>query len=586
MATKQARKKLAAGDYLPGEHVIMRERAARSLQEQDYGVRFLCFAYATPGANPLLHGYEADPQQRVVGGQRGAILAEIGRIFDPQMQVSMGKLQRRVMNELFPDGVEWADLEPGDSMDTDPKAGLKGDDLKERAEQREDTIAKLEPIQRLMFQDVHRSNFSEQAPEAIMDAMITRVGVMTARRVETGEGPSSVSFQHVSSPECAFEWSPHGDCWAVFRRHWMSREECEWYWPDGSGWQFPEDEDDAGHTQRSTFTEAAYKVPGKKAWAYQVVQEDGGSDVVRREYRRNPYVVFGFNCPPGARLGRSIAEMALPTARSLNQMTRITLEAAEFRAIPSYTVAQGGMTSLAIQRGIGVSQLIPVQTNAHDGPSLRPLEVPGDVQLGWMSAEQMQEQIKQICLDQSLPPPQAQPMTARELMARQREMRNELGSIFMTLMNHLGRQVLQHFLDALFDAKDIDGMNREGGEVSAIELDGQEIKLSFNNPLAQAQKMTDVEDVVGGVEVLNSILPPEMVSSALHLEKLPEWMGKQMSWPEMLYRKAAERDPLAQQAVQSMVAGAGQGQGGVPGGGPRSGAGGSGQMGGMPNAQV
>ena len=580
------RKKLAQADYLAPQDVMVRERAARSMQEQDYGVKFLCYAYATPGSNPLMHGYDVDPQARAVGMDRTAVLAEISRVFNPQMQVSMGKLNRRVMTELFPDGVEWADMVPGDSMDTDGKLQLDTDTLKERAEQREDTIAKLEPIQRLMFQDVHRSNFSEQAAESLMDAKITRIGVMSARRVKTGEGPSLVSFQHVSSPECAFEWSPHGDCWAVFRRHWLTREECEFLWPDGSGWTFPEKEGEAAHKARSSFTEAAYRVAGKKVWGYQVVQEDSEAVVVEREYKRNPYVVFGFSCAPGARLGRSIAEQALPTARSLNQMTRIAMEAAEFRSIPSYTVARGGMTPLQVQRGIGVSQLIPVQTNARDTPSLAPLDVPGDVNLAWMTSEQMEMQIKQICLDQSLPEPQAQPMTARELMARQREMRNELGTIYTRVMNSLGRQVLQHFLDALYEEGETEGMNREGGEVTSVELDGQEVKLTFNNPLAQAQKMTDVEDVIGGIETLNSILPPEMVSSALHLEKVPEWMGKQLSWPELLYRKPAQRDPLAQTAVQSMVAGAGGAGGGQPGGGVRGAAGGMGQMGGAPSPNV
>ena len=580
----KTRKKLKPGDYLAPQDLMVRERAARTMQEQDYGVKFLCYAYSTPGSNPLMHGYDVDPQARAVSMDRTAVLAEIGRIFNPQMQVSMAKLNRRVMTELFPDGVEWANLEPGDSMDVDAKLQLDSEALAERAEQREDTIAKLEPIQRLMFQDVHRSNFSEQAPEALMDAKITRIGVMTARRVPTGEGPSLVSFQHVSSPECAFDWSPHGDCWGVYRRHWLTKEECEFLWPDGDGWTFPEKDGEAGHKARSAFTEAAYRVHGKKVWAYQVVQEDSELDVVEREYKRNPYIVFGFNCAPGARLGRSIAEQALPTARSLNQMTRIAMEAAEFRSIPSYTVARGGMTPLQVQRGIGVSQLIPVQTNDRNTPSLAPLEVAGDVNLAWTTSEQMEMQIKQICLDQSLPEPQAQPMTARELMARQREMRNELGTIYTRIMNHLGRQVLQHFLDALYEAGDTEGMNREGGEVSAIEIDGQEVKVTFNNPLAQAQKMTDVEDVIGGIETLNSVMDREMVNAALHLEKLPEWMGKQMSSPEMLYRKEQQRQSLANTAVQSMMMGAGQGAGST--GGPRAGAGGSGMMGGMPSPNV
>ena len=567
-----AKKMLEDGDYLTSGQIEGREREARAMRDQDVGIAYLAYAYASPGSNPYTSGYEADPQARATGTTRSQVLSEVSRIYDPQLQVSVARLRDRVMIELFPDGIEWANLEPGDNYDTETI--IEADEIKKRLEEREENAAKLEPMQRAVFQDLHRSNFSEQAPDSILDAIIWRVGVLTTRRVPVGEGNSSLSVQHVSQAECAFEWSPHGDCWALYRKHWFSKDEAEFYWPDGSGWTFPEDKTAHGHQPRSTFIEAVYRVHGKMAWAYQVIQERG-QEVVRREYRRNPYIVFGFASPAGARLGRSIVELALPAARSLNEQARINTEAAELRSKPSYTVEQGGMPTRQIEQGIGVGELIPVMSNNSGQPSIAPLPVPGDVELGWSSQERLQMQIMKICFDESLPPDRPQPRTATEIYARQREMKNAIGSIFSRLMNRLGRQVLQHFLDALFDLKDIEGMNHEGGEKRAVELDGKEVKVTFKNPLSQAQKMIDVEDVVSGIETLNAIMPPEMVAAALHLEKIPEWMGKMMSWPEEIYRKEAERDPLAQQAVSTQV----MGGGGAPASiGPRTPAGGASLM--------
>ena len=561
--------KLSASDYLSVEQLMRRERMARARRDAETGPAFLAYAYGNPGGNPYLHGMDQDPQARLEGTNRGSILAEISRIFDPQLSVSLKNFVDRVMAELFPDGVEWAKMAPGD--DSDPETALSVEEAADRSEKREEHIAALEPMNRMAFQELHRSNFSEQAPEALLDAVIWRKGVLRARKTETGEASADVSFEHVSQAECSFEWSPNGECWAVYRRHWYSRDEAAWAWPDMDVDALRFDMTESGEPDanaRCAFTEATYRVRGKKMWAYQVVQDRGdgnGQVVLEREYRRNPYIVFGATCAPGAKLGRSMAELALATARTLNAMARIVMEAGEFRATPTFTVEQGGIPNPNAIRTTAVGRLIPVKTNEQGSESVKPLDVPGDVRLGVEEMQRLQILIQRICHDENLPPEaEMKIFTATQIIAMQRKAKNRLGAIFNRLMTQLGRPVLQHTLDALHSEKKVEGMTREGGEVSSVELDGKEVAVTFVNPLAQSQRMTDVEDVVSGIETLNGILPPEMVSSALNLEKVPEWMGRQMSWPEMLYRKESKRDELAGQALQAQMMGAGGAGGGSP----------------------
>ena len=565
---------LPDGAFRAPKDIIRREAYATAMRDADIGQLYLAYEQALPGSNPYLFGLNTDPQARhhARHGRRGAIAAEIGRVYSSQLQVSIKRLVSRIMAELFPDGTEWASLEPGDDYDKD--TAPNAETAAQRQEDAKSVGVMLKPMQRQVFQDLHRSNFSEEAIGALFDACIARVGLLKVRATEAGESPSSIDTEHVSQAECSFEWGPGGKCWAVYRQHYFSREECEFYWPDGSGWVFTDSADDmAQDAARRTFIEATYRVHGDKRWAYQVIQtgEKDGIEVVRRTHKRNPYVVFGVDGPPGGVLTRSVVEAALATARSLNTMTRITLQAGEFRATPTFTAAQGGVpnaANLVITPGI----IVPVKSNARGGPSLQRLDVGGDVDLGWQTEERLTQQVMQFCYDEALPPDRPQPKTATEVLEIVKRFRTLMGTPFNRLMNGLGIPILQHVLDALYEGKAIEGMNRgtDGAGrqmVSVVELDGREVKVVFQNPLAQAQRISEVEDVVGAIETCNAVMPPEMVAGTTGIHRLPTYMKEQLKLPKWFDEPEQQRGPLAEQAQQTLVTGGG----GTQGAGPRPG---------------
>ena len=566
---------LPDGAYRSPAEIIRRERHATALRDADIGQAFLCYEQALPGANPYLFGYNTDPQARhhAQSGRRGAIAAEIARVFSSQLQVSVRRLVDRIMAELFPDGTEWADLQAGD--DYDPETAHTPDDAAERETDRKGLNAMLRPMQKHVFQDLHRSNFSEEAIGALFDAVIWRVGLLKASHTK-GEGPSAVTWEHVSQAECSFEWLPGGKLSAFYRQHYFTQEEAEYYWPDGGGWRFDGGGDDvAEEQQRRTFIETTYRVPRTKRWAYQVIQihETNGQECVRRAFPRCPLVAFGVNGPPGGVLTRSVVEVALPTARSLNTMTRITLEAAEWRATPTFTASQGGVPNSANLR-IRPGVVVPVKSNARGAPSLQRLDVGGDVEMGWQTEERLSGQVKEITYDEALPPDRPQPRTATEVLELVKRFRTTMGTPFNRLMNGLGIPVLQRQLDALYEEKEVQGMNRgknkDGKDTfSVVELDGREVKVAFQNPLAQAQRIREVEDVVMSIETANSVMPPEMVAASIGLEELPAFQQEQLKLPKWYAKPKDDRQGLAQQATRTLVAGGGAAGGA---GGPRAGA--------------
>ena len=562
---------LAPSDFRTPEVLRARERMARTMRDAEVGQAYLCYETFLRGSNPYLFSSGGDGDAAVRHqykmGYTGAQATEVAQGYTSQPQVSMRKFVNRMMSEGMPEGSEWAVLDAGD--DYDEKTAPSPDQARERAEDAEAVRTMLKPMQRRVFQELHRSNAQEEVPGAVMDASIWRVGVLLVRRLPEDEmGPAKVAFEHVPQNECSFDWFPGGICTGVYRQHYFTQEEAQYYWPEGDGWQFDDATPQSGDSDlpRATFIEAVYRVPGKRWWAWQVMQVSTSSGSERatdimcleRALPRNPFIVFGVAGPPGAPLTQSLAESALATCRTLNTMTRINLDAAEMRATPAFTVEQGGLLRGSHTKRIFPAQLIPVKSNLQSQPSMRPLEVSGDVNLGWMTEDRLTDQAKALLYDQGVPPPQPQPITARQILELVQELKNNIGPLFSRILRRLGVPILQHILDVLYEEGEVRGMNRAGGMVSAVELDGKEVRVTFTNPLAQAQRLNDVEDIAAWLELVKSLVPPESAAASISYEKVAELTGRPMRVPEQLYRPERQAAQLAEQAAQTQVMGGAQ----------------------------
>lgn len=546
---------LTESDYRSPARIRRAERRARTMRDEDVGLAYLCYAYFNPGSNPYRMGLEQDPAARRQPGQRGAAQAEIARIYDQSGAASLRRLVDRIMADLFAQGVDWFSLEPGDDMD--PETG-KLSDSAERAAARDEWTPELQRMGRTVFRDIHRSNLGEVMPLALLDALIWRVGCLMMHRTETGEAASEYEAEHVSQAEVAFEWSPRGYCVGWYRRHHLSREECEELWPTGSKWTFPQDEDP--DNARSTFIEACYRVRGKKAWAYEVMQEQEEVKCFQSGYRRNPLVVFGITGPPGSQLTRSLAELALANTRTLNVLTKVTIEGAEFRAVPSYKAGQG-----AILGGLTNNRLVPGSVVEVAGiENIAPLEVPADVDVGWAARDQLRMENQVLLYDKALPSDgQRQARTAFEVAEDRKEVRNSYGSMYSRLMNRLGVPVVQHFLDAKYDAGGVEGMRREGGAASVVELDGKEVMVVWENPLAQAQRLAEVEGLYMWLQQNAASMPPEQVQSFTDYPECGRYTHGKLRLPEQVIREPKQAQELGLQAATTASLGGG-GQAGDP----------------------
>ena len=552
--------------YRSPEQLVRDYQRARALRDEEAGLRMLVYGFVLPGANPWLHGFNQSPMTRRMPGYRMQALAELARIYDPQATISVLALRDWLMENVVPDGVEWLEMQPG--TDTDPEQGrlpdgkqAQLDRVAEMEREREEAIPELARLQRTVFSDLHRSTWSEAAPEALLDALLDRCGVLLTRKTEKGDA-SSLSVEHVSSAECSFEWSPAGWCRAIFRAHALTREECEEWWEDGSGWTFPDGPKDETRTEMSTFLEAAYKLPGHKAWAYQVIQMGEVTECVRRTFKRPPFTVFGVSGAPGDPLTRSIGERLLPSARTLNDLTRITLEGAEWRATPTFKALRSGILG-----GLENNQLRPGAVLTVSGiDALEALEVPADVRLGDEKAEQIRIQMQEIGYDNDLPrQDQPQPRTKYEIQRQEARVRSEKGPMAVRVQKHMALPVVQQFVDALFDERMVHGREDAPGEYSAVELDDREVSIVWTSPVAQMQRRREVEGWFGWLRELNENMPPEDVRNIVEYGEFGRKTAEKQRIPEEFTREKKLADDLTLQTAQASAMGAGGGATAGPG---------------------
>ena len=263
---------------------------------------------------------------------------------------------------------------------------------------------------------------------------------------------------------------------------------------------------------------------------------------------------------PGSQLTRSLAEVALANTRTLNVLTKVTIEGAEWRATPSFKAGSG-----AILGGLTNNRLVPgsiVEVAGID--NLMPLESPADVDVGWAARDELRRDNQILLYDKALPSDgKRDARTATEVMEDRKEVRNSYGAMYNRLMNRLGVPIVQHFLDAKYDAGEVTGAHREGGGASVVELDGKEVAVVWENPLAQAQRLAEVEGVYMWLSQNAATMPPEQVQSFTDYPGAGRYTHEKLRLPDEVIREGGQADTLGLQAAQTAAMGGG-GQAGDP----------------------
>jgi hypothetical protein len=151
--------------------------------------------------------------------------------------------------------------------------------------------------------------------------------------------------------------------------------------------------------------------------------------------------------------------------------------------------------------------------------------------------------IKKVLMDDTLPPDNMSARSATEIAERSRELASNLGSAFGRLIDETMVPLVSRILYVMDQAGYID---------LPLKVNGVEVKVTPVAPLAQAQKLQEVNDIVQFMQIANSLGPQGQM--ALSIPRITAFIADKMNIKQDLLTTPEEQEMMMQQMQAQAMA--------------------------------
>jgi hypothetical protein len=254
----------------------------------------------------------------------------------------------------------------------------------------------------------------------------------------------------------------------------------------------------------------------------------------------SPWIVSRYAKVAGEIYGRGPLITALPDIKTLNKTLELVLKNASLAIAGVYTAADDGVLNPNTVKIIP-GAIIPVARNGGpQGESLKPLPRAGDFNVSQIIMNDLRMSIKRILLDESLPPDNMSARSATEVVERMKELSQNLGSAFGRLINETMVPLVTKILKVMDDRGLIN---------LPLKVNGLEIKVTAVAPLAMAQAMEDVQNVLQFAQIIQQAGP--QAQSMLKVDSMMEFIAEKLGIPQRILNNQEERMMIQQQQMQA-----------------------------------
>lgn len=509
------------------EQLIKRAQRARDKRDAFATMMRDVFRYAMPERDGWA-GYGYGQDRRVA-------------VWDSTATVAAARFANRVQQNLVPASQRWARLAlPPELADVEAAQALQVD---------------LELLSERLFRHVHTSNFDQVAQEWAQDlaAGTAAILVENGRHAQRRRAGPLLRFQAVPSSRIAFDEGPFGRVEGVFYDQCLPARIVERTYPDA---KLPEAITKAARDEPEkeiSLLQATYYDAAEHEWSFEVIHEETKQCLLERSYRTNPWIVTRWIKAPGETHGRGPLTQALPDIRMLNYLAERAALAAGFATEGAWTVTDDGVTNPDTVK-IAPGAIIPVMSNGGPrGPSLAPLQMPGNFQLNEMIRKDLQTSVRQVMFDDPLPPEVQAGLTATEVIERVRRFQQDTGA-FARLQAEFVTPLIARVLDILEAAGEL-ADPRFQGIMEAVQNDA--VRIIATGPLAQAQDRADVQALMQAMTAFGALgqLGMQLIQSTFNLDAIGPYIAERMGSPHQLLLTDKQREQMkADQAKQSQQA--------------------------------
>lgn len=457
------------------------------------------------------------------------VLRKPTKQFDSSGQISAANFVNSMQSGLTPVFTRWAMLQAGPGIPEDKKQAVN---------------ASLEKITEQVFAYLNTSNFATASAEMYFEwGMGT--GVMWCHE---GDARQPLNFVATPISQMGLREGRFGQVDARFREYPVKARLLPYTWPQdkvklSANLKKMVKDDPERDVQ---IVEGQYYDYEEMVWRYDVVVKDEQECIFNHSEPEDMCFTPRWMKVPGMVWGVGPFLMALADVKTLNKLKEFLLRGAAMSIAGVYTVATNGGINVN-NINIAPNTFIPVERNGgENGPTIQKLDTGGNFQLEEFLATSLGDQIKKTMLDTKLPDPQGTPASAFEIAQRLREYQVDIGSAYPRGMLEYVQPLFRRVLGILTRRKLIELPD-------GFDVDGFYVQVAVVSPIAQAQKMEDVQKFIQAHTLTTQIGGPGLASTAFEIEKFPAWVTEMLGAPSKMLRDEAEAGEMQKMIVQ-MVA--------------------------------
>jgi|GEM_PF-418752 len=273
------------------------------------------------------------------------------------------------------------------------------------------------------------------------------------------------------------------------------------------------------------------------------ISDNKNERIVSRQYISSPFITPRNMVLAGENMGRGPGIFALPDVRTANKIVELTLRSAMITVGGIWTSTDDALVNDAQSLVLKPHSVIKVRSNGGpQGPSLMRLENPSTLGFGEVLLEKLHENIKKVLGDNSLPS-EAGPVRSATEFERIRELIADAAGGLGRLHGEFVVPAVQRCVDIL-DSKQLMPAGL------AVDIDQFLIRVKMTSPLAKAEAMNEVQNLINFVELLGQVGGPEFQHLMVNMESIMDDVAELMDIDQRHMNPQPVREKLKATAAE------------------------------------
>ena len=462
-----------------------------------------CYNYALPQKSGLFNGGQVARKTNC-------------DIFDSTAENDVNQLAGSILSELTPPWSKWFGL--GFGVDIDEK------DLDAKSEK----YKELDRIQKILQSHFDRSNFYVEAHQCYLDLITIGTAVMLMEENQVGDA-SAFRFTSVPMNEIALEENVNGKLDTVFRRSCLSLINLKQKFGNVNFDERQIAYINKNPDEKIIVIEAV--LPritscGQQGYNYVAFVLDENNIFGRGQkfvlktgvFTVSPFICFRWMKVSSEVYGRSPVMMALPDIKTANKVVELILKNASIAVSGVWQADDDGVLNIE-NITLAPGTIIPKAVGSN---GLTPLKTGADFDVSQLVLSDLRAKINHSLLIDQLYSSVSSKMTATEVIERTNHISRVLGATYGRLQSEFLTPVILRAISIL----------KRRGEISDIFVDGHEVDLKYQSPLAKNQAVRDAENIVDWIKTLSEL--GEEATSLIDKKAVALWLAKTFTVPENL----------------------------------------------------